>query len=96
MFYQKNLSQKWNKMNTATAAQYVHSILSDKGHKWKINGKRVDPTFDDVDNMLKLMYEDISKGDYDSIESGGILLKRDGDKIDLYVHLGEIDEDFSI
>lgn len=75
---------------------FVHEVLVRSGRQWKFDGKLREPTYEDVEEFVQGMFKDISEGDYDSIESGGILLKRDGDKIDLYVHLGEIDEDFSL
>lgn len=63
--------------------------------KWKIDGNLIYPTFDDVDRLLVLMIKELKDQDYDSIESGGILIKRDRGKFDVYVHLGELNEDSS-
>lgn len=60
--------------------------------QWKIDGRLVYPTFDDVDRLLTAMVKDVREQGYDSIESGGILVKRDGSKIDVYVHVGELNE----
>lgn len=60
--------------------------------QWKIDGRLVYPTFDDVGRLLTAMVKDVRERGYDSIESGGILVKRDGSKIDVYVHVGELDE----
>lgn len=63
------------------------------GRKWKIGGELVEPTPKDIEELIQAMVNDMRSEDYDSIESGGILIKNDRGKIDLYVHLGEIDED---
>lgn len=95
MYYQKNLNQKWNKMEYDDLALFIHEVLIRAGHKWKINGVKMEPSIEDVEELIRSMLGDIDGTDYDSIESGGILLKRDGSKRDLYVHVGEVDEDFS-
>ena len=74
----------------------VFEIISQyTDRKWKIDGNLLYPTFDDVDRLLGLMAKELEAKDYDSIESGGILIKRDRDKLDVYVHLGELNEDSS-
>lgn len=64
--------------------------------QWKIDGRLAHPTFDDVQRLLSLMIDDVRNTGYDSIESGGIMVKRDGHKIDVYVHIGELNEDNSV
>jgi hypothetical protein len=64
--------------------------------QWRIEGELIYPTFDDVQQLLTAMVDDLKKSDYDSIESGGILVKKDGYKIDVYVHMGELNEDNGI
>lgn len=73
-------------------ALFVNEVLVRTGHRWKINGVKMQPSIEDVEELIRSMRKDISESDYDSIESGGILLKKDGDKIDVYVHIGELDE----
>ncbi len=73
-------------------ALFVHEVLIRTGHKWRINGVKTEPSIEDVEELIRSMLGDIDGTDYDSIESGGILLKRDGSKRDLYVHIGETDE----
>lgn len=96
MYCQKNQNQRWNKMESSVAAHFVQEILTDVGRRWKINGVLTEPTASDVEQLVRNMLKDILDTNYDSIESGGILLKRDQGKIDLYVHLGEISEDISL
>jgi hypothetical protein len=59
---------------------------------WKIDGRQAEPTRDDVNRLIEAMVKDIREQGYDSIESGGILVKRDGDWIDIYVHAGAYSE----
>lgn len=74
-------------------ALFVHEFLTRAGHRWKINGVKIEPSIEDVEELIKKMRKDLESSDYDSIESGGILIKRDRDKLDVYVHLGELRED---
>lgn len=83
-------------MEAIQVAHYIHDILSESGRKWKIDGKLAEPTFDDVERLVRLMFDDVRNLGYDSIESGGILIKKDGHRIDVYVHLGELHEDISL
>jgi hypothetical protein len=89
-----SLSQKWSKMSIADDVFNVMSQHTDR--KWKIDGRLSYPTFDDVDRLLNLIVQDVRKLGYDSIESGGIMVRKDGHKIDVYVHVGELNENSSI
>lgn len=94
MFYLKSLNQNWSNMGISDD---VFSVMSQHtNRKWKIDGDLVYPNFDDVQRLIEAMANDIRTAGYDSIESGGILVKKDGDKIDVYVHIGELDEDSSV
>lgn len=71
----------------------VHKIMSQNTNRqWKIDGRLAQPTQDDVNRLIAAMVDDIHTMGYDSIESGGILVKRDGNLVDVYVHVGEINE----
>lgn len=71
----------------------VHKIMSQNTNRqWKIDGRLAQPTQDDVNRLIAAMVDDIRTMGYDSIESGGILVKRDGNLVDVYVHVGEINE----
>lgn len=83
-------------MEVTQVAHYIHDILNESGRRWKIDGKLAEPTLDDVERLVRLMCDDVHNLGYDSIESGGILIKKDGHKTDVYVHLGEIHEDISL
>lgn len=65
-------------------------ILS-TGRQWKIDGRMCQPTHDDVSRLLVVMLDDVRNLGYDSIESGGIMVRRDGHKLDIFVRLGELD-----
>jgi len=73
-------------------ALFIHEVLVRSGHRWKINGVKTEPSIEDVEELIHHMRSDMFSTTYDSIESGGMLMKRDGDKIDVYVHLGELNE----
>lgn len=83
-------------MELQEATQLIHSLLTVNERRWKIDGRLAEPTLDDVERLISLMIEDVRNLNYDSIESGGILIKRDGHKTDVYVHLGELDENISL
>lgn len=71
----------------------VYKIMSQNTNRqWKIDGRLAHPTQDDVNRLIAAMVDDVRKMGYDSIESGGILVKRDGDHVDVYVHVGELSE----
>lgn len=72
--------------------EYIYTILSNQGRQWKIDGELTYPTFEDMEGLTLAMIKDVKETSYDSIESGGILVRKDGTKIDVFVHLGEIDE----
>jgi len=76
----------------------AHKVISQTTNRqWKIDGRSAHPTQDDVNRMIAAMVNDIRMMGYDSIESGGILVKRDGTLVDVYVHVGELNEtDYSI
>lgn len=70
----------------------VYKIMHQNIHRqWKIDGRLAQPTQNDVSRLMAAMVSDVRSMGYDSIESGGILVKRDGNMIDVYVHVGEID-----
>lgn len=80
-----------------TVSKKIFDVINDHTHRtWKIDGRLTQPTHEDVTRLVRAMIEDLNKQGYDSIESGGILVKHDGNMIDVYVHVGEFDEDSSI
>lgn len=83
-------------MKALQAAHMIYNVFKVNGRRWKIDGELREPTVNDIEELVNNIFEDIGKTDYDSVESGGILIKRDGDNIDVYVHLGELHEDISL
>jgi len=74
----------------------IFNVLTQSNRKWKIDGRNTEPTFDDVTRLVTQMQESLSNLEGNaSIQCGGIMLIKDGNHIDVYVHLGELDEDSS-
>lgn len=68
---------------------YEHVLQHD--WKWRISGTRVVPTYEDVCKLVDRMTDQVRKSQGSiSIESGGLLIKRTDDYIDVYVHAGGI------
>lgn len=67
----------------------MHQITD---RQWRIDGRLAQPTHDDVQKLIAAMLNDVRTMGYDSIESGGILVKRDGNHVDVYLHVGELNE----
>lgn len=69
--------------------QRVYEQLLESDRVWQFDGFKALPTLEDVqllvDNMIKNVRE--TPGSI-SVESGGILVKRTDDYIDVYVHIG--------
>ncbi len=75
-----------------TIYKYVHTQLVESGRIWHKFGEEPGlPTYDNVksviDSMIAMVRE--TSGSI-SVESGGILVKRTDDYIDVYVHAGGI------
>lgn len=71
----------------------VFNVLVQNNRKWKIDGRNAEPSFDDVQKLIAQMKQNILNLEGNaSIQCGGIMLIKDGSHIDIYVHLGEIDE----
>ena len=72
--------------------KYVHTQLVESGRIWRKFGESPGlPAYDNVKSVIDSMIA-IVKGTPGSIsvESGGILVKRTDDYIDVYVHAGGI------
>lgn len=80
-------------MDLSKVINSAHGQILKSNRQWRIDGRLCQPTEDDVARLVTAMIDDIRNLDYDSIESGGILIRRDGKNIDVFVHLGgtEID-----
>jgi len=72
----------------------IFNVLTQNNRKWKIDGRNAEPSFDDVLNLVNQMKQSLVNLEGNaSIQCGGIMLIKDGSHVDIYVHLGELDED---
>lgn len=68
---------------------YEHILANN--WKWRIDGLKQRPSYDDVRLLIDGMMEQVEKSSGSiSIESGGILVKRTDDYIDVYVFAGGV------
>lgn len=71
--------------------QRVYSTSLENDWKWRIDGIRLRPTYEDVVILVDRMIEQVKKSPTSiSIECGGILVKRTDDYTDVYVFAGGI------
>ncbi len=71
--------------------QKVYSAVLENDWNWRFKDERRRPTYEDVVALVDNMVEQVKKSPTSiSIESGGILVKRTDDYIDVYVHAGGI------
>lgn len=71
--------------------QRVYEQLLESGQKWQFDGFKAHPALEDVALLVDKMIKDVRESDGSiSIESGGILVKRTDEYIDIYVHVGGI------
>lgn len=78
-------------MKTYEIIEKVHDITEPE---WKIHGEYKRPDQDRI--ILMLVNQELAlrdQGDLSQIESGGILMRKDGKHIDVFVHVGELDLD---
>ncbi len=69
----------------------VYEQIIEMSRLWRFEDKLKIPTYEDVEILLDRMIEQVRKAPTPiSIESGGLLVKRTDDMIDVYVHAGEI------
>jgi hypothetical protein len=77
-------------------ADEIANFMLIKDRTWKIGGELQAPSPKDVqaalDKAKEVLYgEDVSDGA--ALFVGGMIIKRDGTHLDVYLHLGSIDED---
>lgn len=74
----------------------IFNVMVQHDRKWMIDGRKTEPTFDDVQRVFNKMKEDLDtlEGSV-SIQCGGIMLVRDQEHIGVFVYLGDLDEDSS-
>lgn len=71
--------------------QTVYQQFLKSGRKWSFDGQKAVPLYEDVKLLIDEMIKQVrnSSGSI-SVESGGILVKRTDDYIDVYVHAGGV------
>lgn len=68
---------------------YEHAIASN--WQWRFDKVLRRPSYEDVEEFVKRLIAEVQKSQQSiSIESGGLLVKRTDDYIDIYVHVGGI------
>ena len=73
----------------------VAKIYEITQQEWKIDGEYKVPDEDRIILMLVNLEQLLrtAQGDLSQVESGGIILRRDGKHVDVFVHAGELDLD---
>ena len=74
-------------MNNIIQQVYEHAVAND--WKWRFDNGLRRPSYEDVETFLTRIIDQVRKSTTSiSVESGGILVKRTEDYIDVYVHAG--------
>lgn len=75
--------------------QHITDYLIMRGYQWKVGGKLRFPTEEQVAKLLEMCFDEVRRGAQDqemvSVEIGGLLVKKTDNKIDIYLHAGEVD-----
>lgn len=78
-------------MDLSEVIDNVYQQVVQSNRQWLVDGRLCNPTHDDVARIVTVMVDDVKGLGYDSIETGGVLVRKDGNKIDFFVHIGEVD-----
>lgn len=71
-------------------AQRVYESILESGRKWRIDDIKQRPSYDDVELLVARMIDQVRRSPTPiSVASGGILVQRVDNYIDVYVHCGE-------
>jgi hypothetical protein len=74
-------------------AETIETLLFIREYKWRVNGELIQPTADDVEELLtEMLKKVVDEGDV-TIETGRVLIKRSGGRTDVYLHIGELEVD---
>lgn len=69
-------------------------LLRKQGAEWKVGGELRSPTKDDVRRTLDRLYLAVYDGEEQTQAStGGILVKKEYGRIDVYTYIGELNDD---
>lgn len=70
---------------------YIAQLFSVQERKWKIGGELKEPSRDDIAAVINKIITMTDDGL--QIELGGLLVKNEGGRKELYVYLGDVDEE---
>lgn len=69
----------------------VHKIFQDKKYLWKINGERVQPSYEDIfDTIAQVLGDMRFYPDGSRFEVGRLIFQKTGDNLDIYVLQGTV------
>jgi hypothetical protein len=75
-------------------ATEVYKVFQDKKYLWKIDGKRVEPSYEDIfDTMAQVLGDMRFYPDGARFEIGRLIFQKTGDMLDIYVLQGTIQYD---
>ena len=58
--------------------------------KWRIGGKLVEPTREDIESTLDSLAKVVYDGDNNEASTGRILVQKLGEHTDVYLYIGEL------
>lgn len=74
-------------------SESVANLMLLYGHTWTIDGEQLVPNSEDVEEALDTLVETLySSDEYTQIETGNLVLKRDGDSVDVYIRVGDAND----
>ncbi len=74
----------------------IYSMLITSGRKWRIGGELKAPTREDILTVLDRLSQAVYDGEVGTqAQTGGILVQRDEEHYDVYIHIGEYTHDYS-
>jgi len=78
----------------ANVAKRASELLAEVNHTWKLSDGDALPTESDVQTILDKAKGDLyDKGDWSTLAVGGLMVVRVGNHYDVYVRIGELDDD---
>lgn len=73
---------------------HIYEFFLLRGMEWMVRGSRKIPTRDEIEFVINdCIYVVRGEPESVSVEIGSLLVKRTDDKIDIYVHAGELEYD---
>jgi len=69
----------------------IHTIFKIKGYTWSVDGKSVNPNFEQIKDMVSKLFEALDDEEPGtSISSGRITVHKEGTYFDVFVQMGEV------